>query len=68
MVATNDQKRYDDDAARLIHRHSLCPTLEELHAETQRLYDDITARAAIARARDARLKRQHRRYANKRKG
>jgi len=48
--------KIDEDAARLLNRSSGCQRLDELHAETQRLYDEITTRTQRNRANNALLK------------
>ena len=48
--------KIDEDAARRLNRPSGSQRLDELHAETQRLYDEITMRTQRNRANNALLK------------
>jgi hypothetical protein len=46
----------DEDAARLPNRHGASKSLEELQAETRRLYDEMTTRTQRNRAHNKLLK------------
>jgi hypothetical protein len=51
----------DDHAARIARWQSLYPDLEDLHAETQRLYAEITARTIANRTNNASLPKRKQR-------